>query len=147
MFKTYKGRFTPKNPEKYMGDPNNIIYRSSWELKMFTRLDADPNIVRWASEEFSIPYFSPVDKTWHRYFPDFIIKAKSKDGNTKTIVVEVKPYQQTIPPQYGQKPTRRYLNEIMTWGVNEAKWKAANEFCLDRGWTFQIITEKDLNIK
>lgn len=145
--KYFQGYFKPRNPSKYLGDSQNIIYRSSYEYRVMTYFDTNPNILQWGSEEFSIPYFSPVDKTWHRYFPDFIIKAKAKDGNTKTIVVEVKPYQQTIPPKYGQKPTRRYLNEIMTWGVNEAKWKAANEFCLDRGWTFQIITEKDLNIK
>lgn len=109
--------------------------------------DENPNILQWGSEELSIPYVSPVDKRWHRYFPDFIVRARGKDGNTKTILIEVKPSSQTKPPNAGQKPTRRYINEIMTWGVNEAKWKAAQEYCLDRRWSFQIITEKDLNIK
>ena len=145
--KYFQGYFKPRNPSKYLGDSQNIIYRSSYEYRVMTYFDTNPNILQWGSEEFSIPYVSPVDKSWHRYFPDFIIKARGKDGNTKTIVVEVKPFSQTTPPKVGQKPTRRYINEIMTWGVNEAKWKAAKEFCLDRGWGFQIITEKDLNIK
>lgn len=145
--KYFQGYFKPKNPSKYLGDSQNIIYRSSYEYRVMTYFDTNPNILKWGSEEFHIPYFSPVDRSWHRYFPDFIIKAKGKDGNTKTIVIEVKPSSQTVPPKVGQKPTRRYINEIVTWGVNEAKWKAAQEYCLDRGWSFQIITEKDLNIK
>jgi len=145
--KYFQGRFRPKNPNKYLGDSENIIYRSSYEYRIMLYFDENPSVISWASEEFSIPYVSPLDKSWHRYFPDFIIKAKSKNGQTKTIVIEVKPYAQTLPPNYGEKPSRRYLREIMTWGVNEAKWKAAKEFCLDRGWEFQIITEKDLNIK
>ena len=145
--KYFQGYFKPKNPSKYLGDSQNIIYRSSYEYRVMTYFDTNPNILKWGSEEFHIPYFSPVDQSWHRYFPDFIIKAKGKDGNTKTIVIEVKPSSQTVPPKVGQKPTRRYINEIVTWGINEAKWKAAQEYCLDRGWGFQIITEKDLNIK
>jgi hypothetical protein len=145
--KYFQGYFKPKNPSKYLGDSQNIIYRSSYEYRVMTYFDTNPNILKWGSEEFHIPYVSPIDRSWHRYFPDFIIQAKGKDGNTKTIVIEVKPSSQTTPPKIGQKPTRRYINEIATWGVNEAKWKAAQEYCLDRGWSFQIITEKDLNIK
>jgi hypothetical protein len=145
--KYFQGYFKPKNPSKYLGDSQNIIYRSSYEYRVMTYFDTNPNILKWGSEEFHIPYVSPIDRSWHRYFPDFIIQAKGKDGNTKTIVIEVKPSSQTKPPKVGQKPTRRYINEIATWGVNEAKWKAAQEYCLDRGWSFQIITEKDLNIK
>jgi hypothetical protein len=145
--KYFQGYFKPRNPSKYLGDSQNIIYRSSYEYRVMTYFDTNPNILKWGSEEFSIPYVSPIDRSWHRYFPDFIIQAKGKDGNTKTIVIEVKPSSQTTPPKIGQKPTRRYINEIATWGVNEAKWKAAKEYCLDRGWGFQIITEKDLNIK
>ncbi len=145
--KYFQGYFKPRNPSKYLGDSQNIIYRSSYEYRVMTYFDTNPNILKWGSEEFSIPYVSPIDRSWHRYFPDFIIQAKGKDGNTKTIVIEVKPSSQITPPKIGQKPTRRYINEIATWGVNEAKWKAAKEYCLDRGWGFQIITEKDLNIK
>lgn len=109
--------------------------------------DDNPSIVEWASEELIIPYKSPLDKRWHRYFPDFIIKVKTRSEETKVIVVEVKPASQTKPPEYGKKATKRYINEIATWGINEAKWNAAIEYCKDRNWEFQIITENELGIK
>lgn len=140
MFKTYKGKFTPKNPEKYMGNPNNIIYRSSWELKLFVRLDVDPNIVRWASEEFAIPYLSPIDNRLHRYFPD--VYAENVNGDR--FVFEIKPDAQTRPPAQKARKTQRYINEVSTYLVNQAKWKSAEKFCQDRGWTFQLVTEKHL---
>jgi hypothetical protein len=34
----------------------------------------------------------------------------------------------------------------MEYGKNQAKWKAAREYCADRGWNFQIMTEKQLGI-
>ena len=137
---TYKGKFTPKNPEKYMGNPTNIIYRSSWELKMFTRLDVDPNITRWASEEFSIPYLSPIDNRLHRYFPD--IYAENVNGDR--FVFEIKPHNQTQPPAQKARKTKRYIAEVSTYLVNQAKWKSAEKFCADRGWSFQLVTEKHL---
>ena len=79
----YKGLFTPRNPQKYIGDPNNIIYRSSWECRVMDWLDRNPDIISWASEEMNVPYKSPVDGRFHRYFPDFIVKVKSRDGLTR----------------------------------------------------------------
>ena len=73
---SYKGRYIPKNPNKYKGDPTNIIYRSSWELKLMRYLDEHSDVVQWASEEFFIPYKSPIDGRYHRYFPDFWMKRK-----------------------------------------------------------------------
>jgi len=145
--KTYKGRFSPKNPKKYKGDPTNIIYRSLWELRVMKYLDTNENILQWASEEVAIPYISPVDNRYHRYFPDFIVLAKTKDGKTQTMMLEVKPKQQTKEPQVQKKRTRKYLTEVMTWGINQSKWKAAQEYCLDRGWIFKLITEDELGIK
>ena len=146
---SYKGRYIPKNPNKYKGDPTNIIYRSSWELKLMRYLDEHSDVVQWASEEFFIPYKSPIDGRYHRYFPDFWMK--KKDG--KVTVIEVKPAQQTKKPDIRKKnatPTgrisRRYLNEVKTYGINTAKWKAAVEFCEDRKWEFKIMTEKELGI-
>ena len=140
MFKTYKGKFTLKNPEKYMGNPNNVVYRSSWELKMFVRLDSDPNIVRWASEEFSIPYLSPIDNRLHRYFPDIY----AENANGEKFVFEIKPDSQTRPPAKKSRQTKRYLTEVSTFLVNQAKWEAAERFCSERGWSFQLVTEKHL---
>jgi len=143
---SYKGYFKPKNPEKYKGNPTNIIYRSGWELKLMSYLDSHPDVVQWSSEEFCIPYRSPVDNRIHRYFPDFYVKKKKPDGTFEVIVIEVKPASQTKPPTRPDKISKRYINEVYTWGINSAKWKAAEEFCADRNWTFQIFTEKELKI-
>lgn len=142
----YSGRFTPKNPKKYIGDSNNIIYRSSWECKVMSWLDLNNDIVSWASEELIIPYVSPLDDRVHRYFPDFVVKVKTKTGLMKTLILEVKPKKQTIEPQPRKRVTKQYINEVTTWGVNQAKWKAATEFCLDRGWEFKILTEDHLGL-
>lgn len=145
---SYKGFFKPRNPSKYRGDPTKIIYRSSWELRLMSYLDSHPDVVEWASEEFSIPYRSPIDGKIHRYFPDFYIKRRSATtGLIESLVVEVKPMSQSVPPTVKKKPTKRYLREVMTWGVNEAKWKAAKAFCEDRKWKFQVMTERELGIK
>jgi hypothetical protein len=143
----HQGYFKPKFPQKYKGDPTNIIYRSGWELKFMFYVDSHPEIIEWGSEEFFIPYRSPIDNRIHRYFPDFYIKKKSKNGVIETIVVEIKPLKQTMEPQRQQKKTKRYINEVMTWGINSSKWDAAKRFCEDRNWKFMILTEKELNIK
>jgi len=110
-------------------------------------LDENPNVIEWGSEELTIRYISPVDGRYHRYFPDFIVKARKPDGSTKVMVLEVKPDYQTKEPKKQPKKTKNYLTEVMTWGVNQAKWAAAKEFCLDKGWEFKIITEIELGIK
>lgn len=143
----YSGRFLPKNPQKYRGNPANIIYRSTWECRVMNWLDQNESILEWGSEEIVIPYRSPVDNKIHRYFPDFYVKVKQKDDTIKVMILEIKPEKQTRPPQKGKKVTKKYITEVVTWGVNEAKWKAATEFCLDRGWQFKVLTEKDLGIK
>lgn len=145
--KTYKGFFKPKNPTKYKGNPSNIVYRSSWELKLMIRLDEDPNIISWGSEEIVIPYRSPIDNKIHRYFVDFIVTKINKDGSKETVLIEVKPEKQTKPPKIQKNITRKYLTEVKNWGVNEAKWKAAKEYCEDRKWKFYIFTEKELGVK
>jgi hypothetical protein len=142
---SYKGKFTPQNPKKYNGNPDNIIYRSSWELRCMKWFDDNPNIIWWSSEELAIPYYSPVDKRMHRYFPDFIIKVKRKDDTIMTYVVEVKPEAQTKKPTQKRK-TKNFLRESITYVVNQMKWKAADEFCHAHGWQFKIVTEKDLGI-
>lgn len=142
----YKGYFKPRNPKKYRGDPTNIIYRSRWELKFMMYLDEHPKVVEWSSEEIVIPYRSPVDNKIHRYFPDFFVKKINSQGLTESAIIEIKPAAQTRPPEKPGRVTRRYINEVFTWGVNEAKWKAATDFCADRKWTFHVFTEKELGI-
>jgi hypothetical protein len=143
--KTYKGRFQPKNPKKYNGDADNIIYRSTWEVRVMKWLDEHPNVIWWASEELPIPYKSPLDNRMHRYFPDFIAKIKQKDGSVMTYIIEVKPLEQTKMP-IQKKKTQRYIREAATYVVNQEKWKAADIFCQEHGWKFMIMTEKELGI-
>ena len=140
----YSGKFVPKNPDKYRGDSSNVIYRSLWERRLMSYLDKHPDVIQWSSEEFFIPYRSPVDRRLHRYFPDFWVKKRSKDGQINNILIEVKPKKQTLPPEKKKRKTKGYIKEVMTYGVNEAKWKAAIEFCKDRRWDFKIMTEDHL---
>jgi hypothetical protein len=142
---SYKGKFRPQNPKKYKGDPSNIIFRSSWELRVMKYLDENDKIIWWASEELPIPYLSPVDKKVHRYFPDFIVRAYNKEKKQITMMIEVKPDKQTRPPTQKRK-TKYYLQEAITYAVNEAKWIAAELFCKEHGWQFKILTEKDLGL-
>ena len=93
---SYKGRFKPRNYQKYKGDPTQIIYRSLWERKFMQYCDTNQNILEWGSEEFWIPYRSPVDQRVNRYFTDFHMKLKEKNGFVKRNVIEVKPLRQTV---------------------------------------------------
>lgn len=141
---TYKGRYIPSNPRKYKGDSSNIIYRSSWERKFMVYCDRNEAILEWGSEEVVIPYVSPLDGKLHRYFPDFYIKVKQSSGSVKKMIIEVKPKKQCSPPKIPKRKTKYFLNEVRTWGVNEAKWKAAVEWCKDRSMEFVILTEEHL---
>jgi hypothetical protein len=144
----YKGKFMPNNPHKYKGNPANIVYRSRWELKLMADLDKHPDVLEWSSEEIVVPYISPMDNKIHRYFVDFWVKKKNySDSKVEVVLIEVKPKGQCVPPKVQSgKPTKRYLNEVHTWGVNSAKWKAATNYAKDRGWKFIIMTEDDLGI-
>ena len=143
----YKGRYTPKNPKKYKGDYHNIIYRSLWERKFMVYCDNSDNILEWGSEEIIIPYLSPWDGKIHRYFPDFYIKVKQSSGNIKKFIIEVKPKKQTRPPKPVTRKTRKWLNEIKTYSINEAKWKHATKWCKDNDMEFKILTEEELGIR
>jgi len=88
-----------------------------------------------------------VDNRPHRYYPDFLIEVKESNGKVKKYVVEVKPKKQTLPPKKKSRVTKTYLYECRQYAVNQAKWKAASEFCLDNGVEFKIITEDELGIK
>lgn len=142
MSKYYQGIFKPKNPKKYLGDPTNIIYRSLLEFKVMRYLDQTKEVIEWFSEELAIPYVSPKDNRIHRYFPDFYCKIKTKN-EIESYLIEVKPFSQTMPPKK-TKNQKRYLNEVLTYGINEAKWNAAKKYCMKKNWKFKILTEKDI---
>lgn len=151
----YQGKFTPKNPKKYKGKVSNIQYRSGWELEMMLEFDKNDNILEWNSEEIVIPYRCPTDKGQHRYFVDFWVKKRTKDGKIEEQIIEIKPLNQVFPPKRS-KNKQRYITEVMTYAKNNAKWKAAREYCKKKNMKFVIIskknekfillTEKDLNL-
>tara|TARA_B100001996_G_scaffold326763_1_gene273326 strand:- start:943 stop:1380 length:438 start_codon:yes stop_codon:yes gene_type:complete len=143
----YKGKYKPLCPYKYKGDPTKIIYRSLWERKFMQYCDSNTNILEWGSEEMYVWYRSPIDNRAHRYFPDFYIKVREKTGKIKRYIIEVKPKRQTTPPAKPKRQTKGYLREAFEFAKNKAKWNAANEWCVDRGYEFKILTEKELGIK
>ena len=143
----YKGKYKVRCPYKYKGDPTKVIYRSLWELKFMKYCDSNINILEWGSEEMYVWYRSPVDNRPHRYFPDFYIKAKESNGQIKKYIIEVKPKKQTAPPAKPKRQTKGYLREAFEYARNQAKRKAANEWCIDRGFEFKVLTEKELGIK
>jgi len=141
-----KSKYKPQYPNKYKGDPTNIICRSSWERKFARYCDLNENVLEWQSEEFCIPYRSPIDNKVHRYFPDFFIKYKDANGRIKSSLIEVKPLRQCAPPPKPKRQTKKYLGEAFEYAKNQAKWKAAREYCKDRLWEFKVLTEKELGI-
>lgn len=143
----YKGKFVPKNPHKYKGNVNSIIWRSTWERGCFRWADNNPDVVQWSSEETVIPYISPVDNKMHRYFVDLTITFK----NGQTLLIEVKPKYQTEPPKINKKPKgkkgeMRLLQEAQTFAVNDAKWKAADVYAKKNNMKFVIFTENELEM-
>lgn len=149
MERSYQqGKYRPKNPNKYNGDCTNIVYRSSYELKMFQYCDLKENIIYWESEEKVIPYLDPITGRYKRYFPDVFIKYKDSQGNVRKALIEIKPKKDLIEPEKNPKRrTKSWVYRVQTWARNQAKWAAAREWCKDRNMEFKIFTEQELGIK
>ena len=143
---TYSGRYIPSNREKYKGNPLKIIYRSMWERRLMDYCDKTKKVIEWGSEEIAIPYISPIDGKIHRYFPDFYIKVRDNGGKAKKYIIEIKPKKQCIEPKIQKRRTKRYIREVMEYAKNQAKWKAAREYCADRNSEFKILTEDNLPV-
>lgn len=144
---SYKGKYKLKNPQKYKGDPTNVVFRSLWERKYMKYLDSNNHILEWSSEEIFIWYKSPIDNRPHRYFPDFYVKEQKQDGSIEKYLVEIKPKKQLSPPKEPKRRTQAYLNEMMEYAKNQSKWEYAREWCEDRKYGFKILTEVELNIR
>lgn len=136
-----QGFYTPRNPHKYVGDLNRIVYRSSYELEMHGFLDSNERVLRWSSEGLIIPYIKPTDGRVHRYFPDYWVEYVNKDGEILQEIIEVKPKSQTRAPRGNSK---YLLHEQKTWAINNAKWAAAVEYCKKHNMKFRIITERSV---
>ena len=140
MRKSYKGLFKPTHPKKYVGNTNQIVYRSLLERKFMRYCDLNEDITYWASEELPIRYFNPLDKKYHRYFPDFVVKTVKDEK----YMVEIKPSRQVDKPKTPKRKTRSYMIESFNYIKNQAKWQAARKYCDDMNMKFKLITEKDL---
>jgi len=135
-----------KNPGKYIGK-TPITLRSSWEIILAKQLDEKTSILKWASESVYISYFNPVKKTMSRYFPDFYVEyVESKSGKILKEIWEIKPLWETQAPVPGKRKSKKYIEALAKWAVNQAKWKAIMEFCEKTNGTlaFRIITEESL---
>lgn len=143
IYMAYRGIYKPENPKKYIGDATKIVYRSLWERKFFRYCDTNAKVLKWASEEIAIQYFNPVKKRVARYFPDVYMEYINKEGSKKKVLIEIKPAKETKPPVYKRRTKNVLIAEAM-FSQNQAKWRAAEEFCLDQGWEFRIMTEKEL---
>lgn len=140
-----QGLYKPRNPSKYVGDLNKIVYRSSFEYVAFKFCDTNKAVLKWNSEEVVIPYICPDTGKRRRYFMDLQIWTVNKNtGAVQVTLVEVKPEAQTKPPKRGRKKEATYLREVATWRKNDAKWKATQAYCDARGWAFVKWTEKQL---
>lgn len=141
-----KGKFEPKYPEKYQGDVNNIVYRSSWELDFFNFLDRNKNVVKWSSEEFFIEYAKPLPNeqrfTKGRYYPDVYVEFYDGKGNYKKQLIEVKPLKQLSKSKSKKSRVKEYEN--YTFLVNQAKWHATRRWCKLNNVEFRILTEDGL---
>ena len=133
----YSGKYRPSNPGKYDGDWSKIVYRSLWERQVFKWCDENANVVKWSSEETVVPYRCKTDNKLHRYFVD--LKIQFKTG--QTYLIEIKPKKQTQEPKVRTRKTKAYITEVLTYVKNQSKWAAANEYCADRGWIFEVWTE------
>lgn len=141
-----QGHFNPANPSKYQGSVP-IVYRSSWELRVMQYLDSNPAIKVWMSESIVIKYISPADQRWHRYFVDFAIIYQKSDGTHEKALIEIKPNKERKPPRKNVKNPQRFLQEMETYEINQAKWKFAEQWCKERGIKFMVLDEYDIGLK
>lgn len=138
-------KFIPKNKEKYVGSIHEITLRSSWEVKFCRYCDENPSVVQWNSEGVKIPYWSSADNKDRTYHVDFLIKVKTTQGAHETLLIEIKPYKQTIKPEKRKnQKMETFINECTTYQVNMDKWLHAKKYAEERGWRFIVLTEEQL---
>jgi len=138
MSRFAQGKFTLKNPDKYVGT-KSPTYRSSWEFHFMKFCDEHPSVSQWASEAIRIPYKNPLTGKSTIYVPDFFIVYNDRNGKQIVELIEVKPANQTRQDRLG----RSRANQAH-YAVNQAKWKAAAAWCKQKGIIFRVITEDDI---
>jgi hypothetical protein len=133
-----------KNPQKYIGDPSKLLYKSSWEERAFYVCDNNPNVLEWGYEIIDIPYIAPTRNGGQRnrvYKPDLYVVTQN-NGVVKKKLIEIKPYKQTVKPRSRKPRTRLY--EEHTFIINELKWSAAKQWCKARNIEFVLSTEREM---
>jgi len=142
-----QGYYILQNPHKYVGNPTNIIYRSSWENRFCRYCDLSENVLMWSSEPFPIKYVSPVDNKEHDYYIDFYVRIL-KNGKEQDYLVEIKPEASLKKPilegSQTMKKLKNFNYEAKTFLVNAAKFSAAKKYAESIGYKFIIVTEEFL---
>lgn len=138
MSRFAQGKYTLKNPEKYMGK-GTPTYRSSWEFAFCRFCDEHPSVTQWASESVRIPYMNPLTGKKTSYVPDFLIAYADAKGKKKVELIEVKPENQSNRDRLGRSKANQ-----AHWIINQAKWEAARKWCKQQNITFRVITEQDI---
>lgn len=147
--KYHQGYYKIQNHNKYIGNPNEIVYRSSWEYKFMIYCDLNPGILKWGSEVFKISYTDRLGKG-HAYIPDFYIETVNKDNPDflNKFLIEVKPLQETmepiIPKTISEKKMKSLEYQVSAWQKNKYKWAHAIEWCNARDIKFYLVTEEQL---
>ncbi len=140
--------FTPINKNKCL-NKDKPFFRSGLESQLMVILDTNPNVIAWNSEGVIIPYFKKTENRWARYFVDFYVKMKIGD-TIREFLIEVKPHNQTILKEYSSRAKRSTVAyAALEYAVNQCKWEAAKQYCIDRSKKghkidFLIITEKNI---
>ena len=145
-YSKHVGKYKVHNKAKYVADLQEVVYRSSWELKYMKYLDRHPSVIEWASENVIIPYYNQIEKKTRRYFVDFYVKIQNPEGVIKKYIIEVKPASQCKPPKKRKRISIKYKNDLKRFIVNQSKFKAARKWAEKRGMEFIILTEKELDI-
>lgn len=148
----FQGYYIPNNPNKYIGNIKEIIFRSSYEKKFMVYCDKSTHIIEWSSEPIGIPYISPLDGKQHKYYIDFWVKIKNNEDKMIQYLVEVKPKAQLVKPIYEgtymkESKLKNYNKSLKMYITNMAKFKYAQLFAEEKGLKFMVITEAHLGIK
>jgi hypothetical protein len=130
------GVYTPIHREKYLGQ-YNPIFKSLLEYRMMRYLDESSSIEKWVYEPGGISYLDESTDKKRHYYIDFMAVVKPKEGNEKTVWIEVKSEKETKPPK-----NPKNLRDLALWVKNQSKWKAAREMAARRGAEFLVVTEK-----
>jgi hypothetical protein len=140
-----QGRFEPINPGKYIG-ATPVLYLSSWEYRLFIRLDQNPNVLKWSANTVKIPYVFQGDNRNHSYFMDAYVEMGDGKGGVRKILIEIKPdkqcYRPDPPKNNNTKALKNYREKCLDYVKNQNKWNTAWRFARANSMIFYVLTEK-----